>query len=490
MTTDYSRVVKAAAASGTDDDGVARRLEKTPVHITCDSSAQLPTLTLLLANLRRLPIVIHLSPINQSPIGRADLDALLECAAAIDPDRPVLLNQPPEDALRLHVGMGTTEADISAIPHGHGTRIRRNGHRFPGPPMQASGLGRVLTAAMLTAEAFKTIIGVHPSRHRLVHSLDFNPVTLQADGPMLAFDIIRDVALIGVGAIGSAIGLILRESGIEGALTAVDPEQLEPPNVTTYSLGSQQDAATGIPKTELLSQQLPHIDVLRVEGTAQDFIAKIDAGDAPMPTMVLSAVDSIQARHESAKIYADITLDGSTGGLAGTTIGLAEAVPEGPCLRCYYPSVPQHLRPSPEEQLSAMTGLDITVLADGNRTLSNDDLRGLSPTGHQLLGRHVGKPICGLARSLGLLASEDSYRPSAIFASQQAAALVVGAFILRNNSNSMALRDVEYDTLFGPLVGMTAQRHPITGCTCRQDGTMIQRVRRSRKSLQALNTRG
>jgi molybdopterin/thiamine biosynthesis adenylyltransferase len=482
VSTDYSRPLKAAEASGGQDIGLERRLEQTPVHVACDNAADFPTLALLLANLRRLPIAIYVSPVNQSSLSSADLDALYECAAAIDPDRPVLIDPPPSHALRLAVGMDVTQADISAIPNGHGTRLRRRGHHLPGPQLEGSGLGRVLTAATLTAEAFKTIVGVDPAQHRLLHSVDFNPVTLRADGPLLPFNTIQDTALIGVGAIGTAIGLILRESGVEGALTAVDPERFETPNVTTYSLGGQHDAAANIPKTKLLSQQLPHIDVRPVEGTAQHFINEIDTGDAPMPSTVLSAVDSIQARHEVAKIYADVAFDGSTGGSAGTTIGLAEAVPEGPCLRCYYPRVPQQPGPSPEEQLSAMTGIDIAVLADGDRTLSADHLRDLSPTGQQLLRPHLGKPICGLARSLGLLDPKDTYRPSVVFASQQAATLVIGALIRRSNTKSTEFRDVEYDALFGPTVDMVAHRHPKADCACRTDALIIQRIRRCRRA--------
>jgi hypothetical protein len=245
----------------------------------------------------------------------------------------------------------------------------------------------------------------------------------------------------------------------------------------TYSLGTRLDAEARLHKTSLVARELPNVDVYRVEGTAQDLINLIDSGSVEMPVTVLGAVDSIQARHEIAKLHSDLTLDGSTGGIAGTAVSLAEAIPGGPCLRCYYPSVPKSIGPSPEQQLAEMTGLDIKILADGVRKLSGADIRHLPPQGRRLLTAHLGKPICGLARTLGLTGSEDNYRPSAAFVSQQAAALIVGALIARMNSTVDRLRDLEYDALFGPTETMVANRRARFGCLCQTDRELVQQIR-------------
>jgi glycerol-3-phosphate dehydrogenase len=145
---------------------------------------------------------------------------------------------------------------------------------------------------------------------------------------------LRDVALVGGGAIGTAVALILRELGAEGSLAVVDPQLFEDPNVTTYSLGTREDARTQIRKVDLIQRELPGVEVVTFEGTAQDLVSAIDDGRMGMPAVVLGAVDSVEARHEIAAIHAQRTLDGSTGGDTGTMLSLAEATWAGPCLRC------------------------------------------------------------------------------------------------------------------------------------------------------------
>jgi hypothetical protein len=481
MSTDYSRPLSVAYGSTADAVGLESRLQETAIMVTCDDRAHRSTLDVLVTNLRRLPVALHLPSRGSAALSSTDLEQMIANAAEIDRDRPILLDLPHTPSLHLHVGANPCGAHISAIADGHGTRLRRRGQPFPVGLTRGTGLGSALTAATLTAEAFKEIVGVLPNRHRSHEKFDFNPITLGADGPVLPFPTLDDTALIGSGAIGTAIALILRESGTEGTMTVVDPESFDLPNVMTYSLGTRRDADSALHKTELLARELPRIDVRRVEGTAQDLINRIDDGSATMPLTVLGAVDSVQARHEIAKIYADLVLDGSTGGTAGSAVGLVEAVPDGPCLRCYYPSVPKATGPSPEQQLSDMTGLPITVLADGGRALSAEDIRDLQPEGSRLLAKHLGKPICGLARTLGLTGPDDTFRPSAAFVSQQAAALVVGALVARVNSNVERLRDIEYDALFGPTDAMVAHRRERLRCSCQTDKRLIEQIRNSRR---------
>lgn len=480
MDTDYSRPMRVAFNSADNVTGIESRLQQTVVAVTCDDRAHYSTLAVLIGNLRRLPITLYLQASSDKALTGVDLESLEELAVGIDPDRPLVIAKSPTPTLHLHVGGRSPGANIAAVADGHGVRLRRRGNPFPDVVDAGTGLGAVLAGAMLTAEAFKQIVGVQPIRHSLRTVLDFNPVTLRADGPVRHLTTMHDTALIGCGAIGTAIGLILRESGIEGALTVVDPQQFDPPNVMTYSLGNQEDAARGLHKTLLLARELPQMDVHRVEGNAQEFINRIDTGRTPMPATVLGAVDSVEARHQIAKIYASLTLDGSTGGIAGTTVGLAEAIPTGPCLRCYYPTVPLAPGPSPEQQLSEMTGLDIRIMADGDRILSAQDLTGLPSDGARLLAQHLGKPVYGLARTLGLTGSEDVYRPSATFVSQQAAAVVVGSLIARANLGIDRMRDVEYDTLFGPTEDMVVARRQRRECQCQKEARLIDQIRASR----------
>jgi molybdopterin/thiamine biosynthesis adenylyltransferase len=477
MSTDYSRPLKLAHRSTADVAGLEDRLHQTTVVVGCDDRSYLSPLSVLLCNLRRLPIDLIIGSDARAALTDADLEFLTGLAGDIDPGCPIRVGESPASpTLRLFVGPNSRRADISAAPDGHGVRLRRLGRAYPSHITAGTGLGSVLTAAVLTAEAFKEIVGVHAHRQRRHDSFDFNPVTLRAGGPALPFTVVDHSTLIGAGAIGSAIGLIFRESGIEGSLTVVDHQVFEDPNVATYSLGRRQDATGRVHKTRLLKRELPKMDVHPVEGTAQDYINLLDRSEFVMPQTVFGAVDSIEARHQISKIYAPLTLDGSTGGITGTAVGLAEATPSGPCLRCYFLKLPAATILSAEQRLSDETGLDIGLLADGDHVLSTEDLERLPAEGVRLLTPHVGKPTCGLARTLGLTGVEDSYRPSAAFVSQQAAALVVGALIARSSGIAGRLRDLEYDALFGPDNSMVDYRRPDARCSCQTDSAIIERV--------------
>jgi molybdopterin/thiamine biosynthesis adenylyltransferase len=477
MNTDYSRPLRLAHHSTADAAGLESRLHETTIVVTCDDRSYLSTLSVLLCNLRRLPIVLYMASDSRDALTDVDFETLIGLAGEIDPERPLHIGEPQASpTLRLHVGPNSHCADISAAPDGHGVRLRRRGRAYPSQVAAGTGLGSVLSAAALTAEAFKEIFGVRANRRRFKDSFDFNPVTLRADGPELPLRVVEDLALIGCGAIGTAIGLIFRESGIEGSLTVVDPQVFEDPNVTTYSLGRRQDAIERVHKTQLLKRELPRMDIHPVRGTAQNYINLLDQGELPMTQTVLGAVDSVDARHQISKVYAPLTLDGSTGGVTGTTVGLVEATRSGPCLRCYFPKLPPATTSSAEQLLSDQSGLDIRLLADGDHVLSADDLKHLPAQSVRLLAPHIGKPICGLASTLGLTGVEDSYRPSAAFVSQQAAALAVGALIARTNGMASRLRDLEYDALFGPDNSMIDYRRPDASCSCQTDSAIIERV--------------
>lgn len=485
--TDYSRGLRLAfSAARTPESALRNRLESTRIHVTADPNlpAITKSLAVLVADLRRLPVDLSIDP-NGGTARLTDpvLAALQETADSIDPERPLHLGTAPRTVMHIHLGTSPpSTAAISAVPDGHGVRLRHHGHSYPRLASPGTGLGAVLTAAMLTAEVFKTITGLPSDAYRILPVLNFCPVTLGTEpGTVVsALPRIEDTALIGAGAIGTAIALILELLDTTGSLTVVDPEHFEPPNVTTYSLGTRYDADIGSRKTDLIEDHLPGLDLLKIHGTAQDLIEQIDQGTAPWPRLVLGALDSIQARHDIQRLHADLTLDGSTGGQAGTTLTLHEALPTGPCLRCYYP-LPTHTV-SAEQRLHDNTGLSLARIAHGDQPLTAADLADLSADQKSKLQPHLGKPVCGLSRLRTLTGyTDDDFRPSASFVAQQAACLIIGALIARTTGAVTGpMRRAEYDTRFGPRSDMTDTRRPTPTCTCQTDTNLIALIRKER----------
>ena len=486
MPTDYSRsLLLASTAACQPPESLRARIEASRVHISVDTT--IPSygtaLRVLVADLRRLPIQLSLDPGHSPNRLTDDTIEQVEClAASIDPDRPLRVGTAPPDALHVRIGLDHTGAHVTGAPDGHGARLRRPGHPFPPLHHAGSGLGAVFTAALLTGEVFKTVTGLRPSAYRHIDVLDFCPVTLLAPSTLAPEPLhFKRLALIGAGAIGTAIALILDALDATGELIVVDRQIFEAPNVISYSLGTTEDAAARRPKADIVKDEIPGMDVRPVHGTIDHLIAQIDAGEMSMPTIALGAVDNIAARHDIQRIYADLILDGATGGRAGTTVGLHEALPTGPCLRCYFPTAT--IRPTVERRLHEATGLPLERIARGDQPLTEDDLRDLTPQQRQLLKRHIGKPVCGLGRLLGLTIVDggDSYQPSAAFVAQQAASLVVGALIARTRPGaSVTIRQVEYDTLVGPSPHMTDTRRSRPHCYCQTNGDVIQMVRAHR----------
>ncbi|MEW2386082.1 hypothetical protein AB0873_28880, partial [Micromonospora sp. NPDC047707] len=80
------------------------------------------------------------------------------------------------------------------------------------------------------------------------------------------------------------------------------------------------------------------------------------------------------------------------------------------------------------------------------------------------------------------LAIQDLYQPSAAFVAQQAASLMVGALIARTHpgGNRVPIRQIEYDTLYGPRPDMVDDRRPRSDCYCQTNPDVIRLVRAQR----------
>ncbi|MFJ9595539.1 hypothetical protein ACIRS3_22615 [Streptomyces virginiae] len=263
----------------------------------------------------------------------------------------------------------------------------------------------------------------------------------------------------------------------------MDKEVFEKPNVTSYSIGTLADAAAGLSKVRLIDAHLRRIEVTPFHGTIQASIEAVDAGTLPWPRIVLGGLDSIEARHDLQRLHADLTLDGGTGGPVGTTVALHEALPTGPCLRCFFKST--HTGKSAEQRLHELTGLPLSRIARGQEPLTERDLEGLVDQQHELVGQFLGRPVCGLINSSELQGrTDDGFRPSAAFVAQQAACLVVGAWIARSPGLfSGPPRHIEYDTRFGPRPDqMIDHRLPALGCVCQKDAALINHIRETRRT--------
>jgi hypothetical protein len=461
----------AALASADGELSLLDHLAAQHVRVSAAISGgpELAAAELLLDNLARLPVALTLDTTGLDTMARDRLGSAAQSVASNGQSaaQPV--------TLRLHVGRGG-DSDLYGAPDHHGARVGREPLTVGQP---ASGLGAVTCAALLTGEAFKALVPILPGRDGHIEEVSWCPVTLSDDPasvPLLERPLVLDIAIIGLGAVGTAIARTLGLMSARGQASLVDPERFAVENIGTYSLGDPAAAAHRPWKTALAADALWGMAISRFDMPVAEFIERIDAGDAHWPALALTALDSTGARRDAQMVWPERLLDAATG---ETMCGLHDVGAGRACLRCLFPV--QSAGPSAAERLAAVTGLDVATLRYGDQPLREEHLASLTDDQREPLVGQLGKPICGLAHAIGLTdLPSDDYRPSVPFVSQQAACLSVGRLIADHLGIDAPATFVQYDALVGPASGTFERRKPLASCYCQLRRDLVLRLQSSR----------
>lgn len=481
MSLEHSRALKfGAGVAAQSEETLLERLERSRVLITFEPGAAdlAAAAGLITETSRRLPVEVAVHSADT-----AAAESIAVAASAIDATRGVVVERSRDADFHVHVGSGGAGADLVARPERHGARLSRSSVAVR-TTERASGLGVMTCAALASAEAFKHLAAVLPERGRMHDNLAWCPVTLGAEplsAPPLEHRLDLDFALVGLGAIGTAIVRILAGLPVTGRVLLVDPERFAPENVGTYSIGTAADAALDPTpwKVDLAAQVLPALDCIPIHRPVEELIEDVDAGRARWPELVLAGLDTPQARREMQRLWPDRLIDGATG---DTMCGLHDvrSGDDTACLMCLFPSRTEG--PSATERLAAATGLPTELLRYGDQPLREEHLRELPPQRRALLQAHVGKPVCGLAQAIGMTSlASDGFMPSVPFVSQQAACLVVGRLLATELRVPCESNFVQHDALVGPNAATCLWRGPTEGCYCGERATLIAKVRETRR---------
>lgn len=489
MSSDYSRPLLVAARASTHMAGLEDFLKRRVVAVSVDPTmpGALATARIVISMLQRLPsrVVIEVGSLSTE-----EATILLRTANEISSEKPALglNNATSATNLKIQLGPRHREGWIRAVPDRYGAHVARGNGAITMPNV-AYGIGCAVAAALAVGEVFKDLAEVLPSRRVDQNYLKFCPVTLGPDlesapSTITAFD--DEIAIVGLGAIGSAVALVLGSMSFRGHVQLVDRQQYARENKSTYALGTADDVARESWKTEVAASVLTEAEVARFDCSAADFVNAVDAGSTGWPRTVISALDSAEARYDIQRLWPDRLIDGATG---DTMLGLHDIVAEeGPCIECFLPK--GRSTETTIERLAKRTGLSISQLARGDQTLDFDDLRTLTEEQRTLLSPHVGKKICALANAIGLTAVEaNGFQPSVPFVSMQAACLVVGRLLARRIGIAKGLPNfVQYDSLIGPAFATAETRQPVLTCYCQERATTIDSLRRNRDARSALHS--
>ncbi len=216
---EYSRSLRLA-------EGVTRRpesellaeLERSHVHLTVDAGhpGDAVAAELLLSTLRRLPCRLSLDPTDLPTDAIRRTESIV---GAIAPNRPLKVESDCAVRAARACRSARSNAAISGVPVGHGARIGRGIDLGDGG--EASGLGAMTCASLLAAEIFKDLAQVLPERAVRHDYLSWCPVTLSDSPENIPVRVVppggkADLAIVGIGAVGSAMSRISQCSGYRG----------------------------------------------------------------------------------------------------------------------------------------------------------------------------------------------------------------------------------------------------------------------------------
>ena len=149
-------------------------------------------------------------------------------------------------------------------------------------------------------------------------------------------------------------------------------------------------------------------------------------------------------------------------------------------MSCFFPQ--ERGGPSAAERVSKITGLPVDLVAHGDELLREEHLGGLTALQRAQLARTLGKPVCGLARALGLTELDaGDYRPSVPFISLQAACLTIGRVLAHKLGLDGLANLVQYDGLYGPQAATLERMTPTPDCYCQTHARTIETVRALRR---------
>lgn len=487
MRTEHSRALRLATAiTALPASQLETRLDDATVTISIDSDMPQAALVarVLLTTLRRGPG--HLLLVTNN-ISATLIDTLQAATTAIDPTRPLrLVKAVSNSGVRVHVGAELKGPGIRLVPDGCGAHLANDSNARIRPFQAGNPLGAIYTAGLGAAEVFKYTADVITARRVIHRHLTFCPVALSTDlrrSPTLKHAMQFDLALIGIGAIGTAIALILSELDAEGVILAVDRQRYAHENRGTYSLGGDADTRTEPWKADLAAQTLTRFTVTPFTDDVDTLIKRVDSRTVPWFPTVLTALDSPEARRVAQRLWPDRLIDAATG---DTMLGLHDhRHGVDPCMFCHFPL--RIDQPSGAQTVADRLGLPAELLADGDAFLTTEHIDRLGPVQRDRLTPHLGTRMCGLARATGLSdLNAGTFMPSIPFVSMQAACLSVGRLIASNMNIDVPGNLIQYDSLVGPHAATIETMRTRPGCTCTNRSTVIDQVRHRRSATPAV----
>jgi molybdopterin/thiamine biosynthesis adenylyltransferase len=150
------------------------------------------------------------------------------------------------------------------------------------------------------------------------------------------------IALIGCGALGSAVVDLLVRAGI-GKLTIVDRDYVELHNLQRQTLYTEEDVSSHTPKAEAAATRLREINSeVTIEPVITDFNSENAEEIVRDSTVLVDGTDNFETRYLLNDLSVKLGIPWVYGGVIashGTTMTIRPGIT--PCLRCVFPDLPE-----------------------------------------------------------------------------------------------------------------------------------------------------
>lgn len=149
------------------------------------------------------------------------------------------------------------------------------------------------------------------------------------------------VAVVGLGALGSIASEILARSGV-GYLRLIDHDVVELSNLQRCALYNEADAALATPKVLAATE---HLNAINSTLCYEPHVQKVEACNVlellSNVDLVLDGSDNFAVRYLLNEAASRLHVPWIYTGVLGTRAAVMPVMPEGPCLRCLSPQIPE-----------------------------------------------------------------------------------------------------------------------------------------------------
>jgi molybdopterin/thiamine biosynthesis adenylyltransferase len=373
-------------------------------------------------------------------------------------------------------------------------RVASSGEALPRDMEQSNPIGALMAASFGVTETFKRLYGVPPEVVPVVRLVEFSLYDLKTSpndvGPKLPDDItIPDTLIVGAGAIGNGVALLLSQLKLKGRLHIVDKQAYGEENFGTCTLLDGADWLNSS-KAECIARWLEQRSDLHVTAE-QGLVANARSGavvSSMVVDLVLNGLDDVAARHDVQMLWPTTLVDGGINAIGAGVVTHRLDHPEGACLRCTF-SLPSQ---DDRELQSKATGLSKASLTTNlDRPLTGADVDQAEEAKRPWLITKLaeGKTICATIteaqseKQLGV-ELEDGFRPSAPFVATASAALMVAeALKALLYPEAVFSQSFQIANLFlGPTSSVASLRRPSQACECVTQREIIDRLAEKRLS--------